>query len=613
MKWEFTNRNNSLEEFIEMQEKRLEYKKQYELHAVKKNKLVNLSEIVKILDSGLPITVVGDYDVDGVISVAELDAIAQKKGWNMKYRLPKRFSEGYGLSAKIVDEINEGILITVDNGIAAHEAILKAKKKGLYVIVTDHHLTVKTNNGEDNLPEADIILNPHIHGTCDYEDYCGAGIVYKLAEYLFPDDEEFLDQLSIYAAIATIADCVPLLEDNRKITQRGLKNIHTAKKTTGLTALLTMTDIYFRPLLVERKNSVIERKSPDKCRNVFMKLKTGEYISGYYAQFDKFLNPNRKVVKDETIETWAYTPKELSPQSFIDEYVVSFKIAPMINAPGRLFDDGANLALDLITFNGPMSEAMTKALNIYSVNEERKVLVDEGFKQLQEMIVNNKLYNNYPLCIYKESLHEGIIGILAGKILEKYKTPAIVFTNCNGQLKGSARSNENLNIKELLDKHSNLIVKYGGHPEAAGLSIRIADFGEFDRALRGSVKRTENTETLKYELILNESDVVNAVKQLNVLKPYGIGNPKPKVLIRKYELVPDIYYGKMYRLCQEGRSVMFNSRNTSAIGFDLFSKYNEIIKNPIADENVLNIVGTIGENHFNGRVTPTIEIIDMKA
>lgn len=613
MKWELSNELKSLDELIDSRLKGLETKENYSLTALHNGKRVSLSYIIQMLDKGIPITAIGDYDVDGIASIAELILIAQKKGWNLKYRLPKRFSEGYGLSTKIVDEIKEGIVLTVDNGIAAHEAIEKAKKKGLYVIVTDHHLTVKNSDGTDKLPDADIILNPHIKNTCDFEDYCGAGIVYKLAEYLFPNDTEFLNQLSGYAAIATIADCVPLIEDNRKIVKMGLDNLVKSQKTTGLTALMAMSEAYFRPLLVTKQNGFTERKAPERCSYVIIKLKNGEYVTGYYAQFDKFLNINRKVVPDTDIETWAYEPKGLSSNYYVDESSVAFKLAPMLNAPGRLFDDGANISLDLITFNGPMKEAILKAINVYKSNEERKILVDDGMKELENIIKNNNLQNNYPLCIYKPDLHEGIIGILAGKILEKYKIPTIVFTDCNGQLKGSARSNEHINIKELLDKHSNLIIKYGGHPEAAGLSIRTMDFDEFDRALRNSVSRPSGGDVLYYDLIIEEDEIPETMAKLNVLKPFGEGNSKPICLIRKYSLIPDIYRGETYRICQEGRSVILNGTNSSAIGFEMFAKYKNIINNPILNENVLNIVGTLAENHFNGKVTPQVEIIDFKA
>ena len=613
MKWENKNKFSSVDALVETRLADLQTKDFYGLTAVGRHGKVALMDIVRRLDSGLPITLIGDYDVDGIMSVSEFKEIAEKRGWNMTVRLPKRFSEGYGLSTKIVDEINEGIILTVDNGIAAHEAIEKAKKKGLYVIVTDHHLTVKNVDGTDKLPDADIILNPHIENTCDFNDYCGAGIVYKLAEMMYPDDTEFLNKLSTYAAIATIADCVPLIEDNRKIVQKGLEQIVAGPKNSGLIALIAMSESYFRPLLVTKSNGFVERKAPEKCSHVIMKLKTGEYITGYYAQFEKFLNINRKVVLDSDIETWAYEPKGMPLNYYCDETTIGFKLAPMLNAPGRLYDDGAKLSFDLLTFNGPIKEAVAKAINLYSDNEKRKVLVDEGTKQLEAIIKDQNLYNNYPLCICHEGLHEGVIGILAGKLLEKYKVPTIIFTDCNGQLKGSARSNEGLNIKELLDKHSNLIIKYGGHPAAAGLSIRTMDFMEFDRALRNSATIPSGDNVLEYDLIVESDDIVDVVNKLKVLKPFGEMNPKPVVLIRKYELQPDLYNGEFYRVCQEGRSVILNGKKSSAIGFELYAQYKSIVTNPILNEKCLNIVGTLTENHFNGKVTPQIEMIDFKA
>ncbi len=632
MNWEKIN-YKSLDDLINDKKQKLETKPKYALKCITKHGLEPINVINDILLGtkipgnkfyGLPIYMIGDYDVDGICSVSQSVLMANKYGIDLRVRLPKRFSEGYGLSEKIIDEIDRGIIITVDNGICSHSAIQKAKDKGLYVIITDHHLPMKNKDGSDYLPNADIIFNPHLGNTCEFKDYCGAGIVYKLIETINPLDTDFLNQMSVYAAFATIADCVPLVEDNRNIVIKGISNIKSSKITTGMTALLSMTEIYFRPLLVTKKTNtgtITEKKLPDKNKSVIVKTKDNNYLFAFFASFEKFLNENKKIISFSEIESWAYMPKKVSDDFYLDEEGVGFKIAPMLNAPGRLIDNGSEISVDLLTFNGDIKDAVKKALKVYELNEKRKTLVKEGLEKIECLIAEKHLENNYPLTIYCPNLHEGIIGIIAGQLVERYKAPAIVCTNLeNNTLKGSARSIDNVNIKELLDKHANLLIKYGGHPEAAGLSLLESDFNNLDIALRNSVKKSSSDNTIRYCLEINANEVKKVALRLKELKPFGEGNNKPVFLIKDLNLTPDIYRGEKYRLCQDAKTIILNSRIVSdletfdikAIGFDLAEKYLTLTKNPLVNADNLYVIGTINENHFNGNVTPQIEMIDFK-
>lgn len=197
-----------------------------------------LDDAAKMIKSAIvkhqKITIVGDYDADGITSSSIMKYTIDFLGGDCTVRIPRRFSEGYGISEKIIDEIDSGLVITVDNGIVAFDAIQKAKEKGLDVILTDHHLLDESGK----VPNADIVIDPHIEGTADFADYCGAGIAYKLCEKL-TSDSIVLDKLSCFAALGTIADVMPLIEDNRKIVQKGLKNMTTyGHRTSGLYAFL---------------------------------------------------------------------------------------------------------------------------------------------------------------------------------------------------------------------------------------------------------------------------------------------------------------------------------------------------------------------------------------
>ena len=202
------------------------------------------------------ITIVGDYDCDGITSTTILYRTLKELGFNVSYRIPKRKTEGYGLNPIIIDEIESGILITLDNGIAAFPAIDKAKEKGLTVIIIDHHLPVMEND-KIVLPNADIIVDPHIEEKSIFKNYCAAGLAYKLV-LLLTDDINLLNTANSLACIGTIADLMPLVEENYVIVKKGLKTLTLKDNTgrniglfsllrkTGLDDLITETDISFK-------------------------------------------------------------------------------------------------------------------------------------------------------------------------------------------------------------------------------------------------------------------------------------------------------------------------------------------------------------------------------
>lgn len=200
-----------------------------------------LFEAVNIIKTSInnneKITVVTDYDCDGITSAAIMFLLFKELGVSAKIRLPKRFSEGYGLSEKIINEIDSGLLITVDNGISAFNEIELAKEKGLKVIVIDHHIT------ENQLPPADVIIDPHIVGNNEFEDYCGAGLAYRLASEFLPEDSDIMRKIKGIAAIGTVSDVVPLIGDNRNIVIDGINNINSGYVTSGLSSLLSQLKI----------------------------------------------------------------------------------------------------------------------------------------------------------------------------------------------------------------------------------------------------------------------------------------------------------------------------------------------------------------------------------
>ena len=188
----------------------------------------------------VPVHIVGDYDVDGEMSTAILElALETFGGYPVHVRLPRRFSEGYGLSMKIIDEISDGLIITVDNGIAALEQVKAAKAKGLSVVVIDHHLPVRNPDTEEIiLPEADYVIDPKAIEGSMFSEYCGAGLAYRFAKALLTEEHPIMNNLLVFASIATVTDMVPLIGDNRTIVKEGLKHINQRDVTFGLQILL---------------------------------------------------------------------------------------------------------------------------------------------------------------------------------------------------------------------------------------------------------------------------------------------------------------------------------------------------------------------------------------
>lgn len=529
------------------------------LNDEKEYQIRDVEKVIEVLNRAAEektfVTVIGDYDTDGVTSSSEWELMLKAKNIPHRIRLPKRHLEGYGLNEKIIDEIETGIVLTVDNGIAAIPAIKKAKDKGLYVIVVDHHQPVLNQETKEViLPEADIIIDPHaIKGQADFKYYCGAGLTYKIAEAWFGKNHYIMKKLSSLAAIGTVGDVVELKGDNRKIVRNGLKNMLTREgRTIGLLKLM------------------------------------------------QTFNLSERVTAED----------------------IGFSISPAINACGRLGDPvapkEAEQPLELLTFNGSFDEAQAMAEEIagrnldgrLSVNETRKRLVKAADKKAEEIISENAMYGDCPLVIHIPEINEGIIGIVAGHLLEKYGVPTIVFTNSSKDpnvLKGSGRSIASVNLKELLDTCASDLIGYGGHPGAAGLSILSEKLDEFRMHLQENVGEVEYEEKgLTYDLEITEKEVETLIPELDKYGPYGQGNPQPVFLIRNYKLFPK--NSKLYHVSgSEEEHVSFFGLCTKANAFWLNEKYKEI-----GQPKYLNIIGTLDVSYFKKEPTYGIKVIDME-
>lgn len=422
--------------------------------------------LMKKIKDKSKIRIIGDYDVDGVVSTYVLLQALTFMGANVDYEIPDRIKDGYGINSNMVKAAFEDqvdTLLTCDNGIVAIDQVALAKEYGMTVIITDHHSILKSEEGESILPPADAIVNPK-QEDCSYpfSGLCGAAIAYKLSIALMklcslPERTSLTEELLSYVAIATVCDVMDLIDENRTIVKYGLQLLKTTSNL-GLTALMEVSGV-------------------DKLQ-----------LSAFH---------------------------------------LGFVIGPCLNASGRL--DTAKKGLELLLTKNE-ADAVRLAGEVKSLNDIRKDMTAKSVEKAIQMIEESSIKNDKVLVVYLPDCHESLAGIIAGRLRERYHKPAIVLTEAEECVKGSARSIEQYNIIEELVKYKELLLKVGGHPMAAGLSLKQENVEE----LRGSLNR--NT-TLTEEMLIPKITIdillpfgylsENLIEELKLLEPYGKANEKP--------------------------------------------------------------------------------------
>lgn len=413
------------------------------------------------------IRVIGDYDIDGVVSTYILLKGLRRLGAKVDTYIPDRVADGYGIHAHLIEKAQEdGVdtILTCDNGIAAEKEIAGAKEKGMTVIVTDHHEIPfrETEHGKEFLlPPADAVINPKQPGCGSSEkNLCGAVVAYKLICALYEraglPEKELEDYLEL-AAIATVGDVMDLQGENRILVKEGLKRLpHT--NNPGLRALI-------------RANKLENRK-----------------ISAYH---------------------------------------IGFVLGPCINASGRL--DTAARSLRLLDADNE-EEAAKLAGDLTALNESRKGLTEKGRDEAFSLVERTDLSRDRVLVVYLPDCHESLAGIIAGRIREKYNKPAFVLTDGETSVKGSGRSIESYSMFEELTKCADLLEQFGGHPMAAGLSLKKENIGAFRKRLNEACTLTKEDLTPKIviDVPMPFSYVTDAlVHQMELLEPFGKGNTRP--------------------------------------------------------------------------------------
>lgn len=431
------------------------------------------------------IRIIGDYDVDGVISVYMLYTALKKCNANVDYEIPDRIKDGYGINEKIIKEAkDDGVdtILTCDNGISAIDQIKYAKELGLTVIVTDHHdipFVEDENNKKIFLrSDADAILNPK-QKDCNYKfkSLCGAGVAFKLIEVLYEEfniDKEECYKLIEFLAIATVCDVVDLIDENRIFVKKGLEKINN---TTN--------------------------------------LGLGELI-------------RENEIQDKTISV----------------YHLGFIIGPCINASGRL--DNAKKGLRLLLADEE-DEAVHLAKELVKLNAERKDMTMKGVEDAIEIIEGTEIINDKVLVVYLPDIHESLAGIIAGRIRERYNAPTLILTNGEEFAKGSGRSIEEYNMFEKLLECKELLEKFGGHPMAAGLSIKEENIDKLREKLNENsmLKDEDLIKKIKIDCVL-PLDQINfrVIEDLEKLEPFGKGNEKALFGIKDVNVIKAQILGK---------------------------------------------------------------------
>lgn len=442
------------------------------------------------ISRGERIRIVGDYDIDGVCATYILyrgllrvrEALCRKEAaGEIDYVIPHRIRDGYGINRHIIEKaLSEGVdlIITCDNGIAALEELRFAREQGLRVIVTDHHDIRLTEEGEEQLPPAEAVVDPKLRDSrYPVRNICGAVVAWKLLLLLYRmcglSREEWLSFLD-FAALATVGDVMELQGENRIIVRYGLRSLTEGCRNQGLCSLINRCGL------------------------------SGKRITAYH---------------------------------------LGFVIGPCINAGGRL--ETAEAALKLFLTEDPEEAAML-AEHLRSLNEERKLMTEEGVKEAERQALE-VFPEDRVLVLFLPELHESLAGIVAGRIRERLGKPCIVLTRGAEGLKGSGRSIEAYHMFQGLCGVSELLTRFGGHPMAAGLSLPEENLEAFRRKLNRDcgLSPEDFVQELWIDMAMPLSYISGRlVEELSLLEPFGTGNEKPVFAAKGVQLTDLRVIGK---------------------------------------------------------------------
>ncbi|MDX6413739.1 MAG: single-stranded-DNA-specific exonuclease, partial [Gaiellaceae bacterium] len=481
--------------------------------------------------AGKRICVHGDYDVDGICATVLALRILRELGAEVEWHLPSRFDEGYGVSGGTLERLAGegcGLVLTVDCGITAVDEVRRARELGLDVIVTDHH------RPGDDLPDCPIVATRP--SDYPFPDLCGTGVVYKLGQALLGPDSEVLRRHLDLVALATIADVVPLVGENRSLVIAGMRTLARTQKP-GLQALLKAAHV---------------------------------------------------------------------DPAAVDAGKVGFRLGPRINAAGRLGHPRAALEL-LLTEDA--DEARRLADRLEELNRDRQAveerIVRAAIAQVEEWPEEKRRRPAY--VVWGEDWHEGVIGIVASRLVERYHRPVVLIAGGEGLWKGSGRSIPSFDLHGALGACSRFLERFGGHRAAAGLSIDPESLEPFADAFavqaEGLLAPDDLLPTTVVDAVLPRGAklTLDLCEEIRQLAPFGLANPDVTLLAPGCELgeLATVGDGKhlRFRVQRDGRDA------GGAIAFGQGTKLDRFRRMGRYD-----VAFRLQENHWNGTVSPQLVV-----
>jgi single-stranded-DNA-specific exonuclease len=486
--------------------------------------------IAAAVEAGARICVHGDYDADGICATALAVLLLRELGADVAWHLPSRFEEGYGLNADTLTRLAEegfDLVLTVDCGITAVDEVEHARALGLDVVVTDHHRPAEA------FPACPVVAP--LKGDYPFAGLCGTGVVWKLAQALLGAEHPFLDRHLDVVALATVADVVPLVDENRALALLGLRRLAQTQKP-GLRALMRVGHV---------------------------------------------------------------------DPAAIDESSIGFRLAPRINASGRLCRPEAALAL-LLTEDE--KEATELAYELEALNGERQAveqrILREAVAEVESWPESKRRRRGY--VVAGEGWHEGVIGIVASRLVEKYNRPVVLIAGTEEERKGSGRSVPAFDLHGGLGACAAHLERFGGHRAAAGLTIardRIETFAAAFAAHADAALSDEDLQPVtRVDAIVPGSSLnLDLCAELGRLAPFGIGNPGVVLLVDGCELaaLSTVGDGKhlRFRVRQSGRDA------GSAIAFGMGAQLDRL-----RSEGRYDVAFRLQENRWNGVVSPQLVV-----
>ena len=480
--------------------------------------------------AGERICVHGDYDVDGISATAVCVLVLRELGAAVEWRLPSRFDEGYGLALETIEQLaadGVDLVVTVDCGITAVAEVARARELGLDVIVTDHHRPA------DTLPDCIVVATRPSDYACP--DLCGTGVVHTLARALLGDDHPALARMVDLVALATIADVVPLVDENRALAARGLRALARTSRP-GLQALMRS------------------------------------------ARVDP---------------------------ATVDATGVGFRIAPRINAAGRL--GRPDVALELL-LTDDADEAERLAAQLEDLNRERQAVEERILREAVALVESwspgERQRRGYVL--WDETWHEGVNGIVASRLVERFNRPVVLIAQGATGWKGSGRSVSAFDLHAALGACAEHLGRFGGHRAAAGLSIETEQLDAFREAFATHADAVLDDADLSPltpidAIVPARALTLELATELDRLAPFGLGNPEPTLLVASVEAVAASTVG-------EGKHLRFRIRQHerdggSAIAFGLGREL-ERLQQP----GRFDVAFRLKENRWNGTVAPQLVV-----